>query len=161
MSTSLNELVLDIDPEDVAHNSPRYTLGAMYWWRGIFYKYVQFVDAVTYVKGHFCEYANTLGTAVTNDRASGSAVGNNKAGFACVVATQNQYGFIQVSGNGRWNAITDGSVAAGEYLTAHATTDGGLDTMADGTEEQVCAMANAADSSTAQVAGTYTIIGCM
>ena len=137
------------DPADANHATARCKLGATYWHEGKSYKYVQFVDAVTYVVGHVCVWANATGTAVTNDYAGGSAVSDLfPAGICMDVMTQNYYGFIQTSGDAE--VVCDGSVAAGEYVVADGAgnTDGTADTMADGEEEQVFGIALEADSGT-------------
>lgn len=89
------------------------------------YRYVQFLDAVTYVSGHVCTFGTT-GTdvwKVTNDRAGGSAVtGHGVVGVlsSINVPTQNQYGWLQVAGE----CSPAGTYAAGDYLKPHATNDG-------------------------------------
>ena len=93
------------------------------------YRYVQFKDAVTYVASPkmVLTWADTACTTVTNDRAGGSSIGQIPAGVCINVQTQNYYGFIQVSGVVTVGP-TDGSVALGELVVPHATTDGGVDT---------------------------------
>lgn len=89
------------------------------------FRYVQFLDAVTYVSGHVCTHGTT-GTdvwKVTNDRAGGSAVtGHGVAGVlqSSSVPTQNQYGWLQTGGE----CGPSGTYAAGDYLKPHATNDG-------------------------------------
>lgn len=90
------------------------------------YRYVQFLDAVTYQAGDVC----TMGTTgtdvwkVTNDRAGGSAVtGHGVVGVLASgsnVPTESQYGWLQVGGE----CSPRGTYAAGDYLIPHATSDG-------------------------------------
>lgn len=107
-------------------------LGTVVWVDGIAWKFVQFKDAVTYVcsPAMIVEYANTAGTAVTNDRAGGSSLGRTPAGVMNTngdIPAQNDYGYIQLTGIVTVGP-TDGAVALGEMVMAHATTDGGADT---------------------------------
>ena len=136
------------DPATADHEVAQATLGAVYWHNGKAYKYVQFKDAVTYAAGHVVTWANTSGTAVTNDRAGGSDIGTGvePAGVATRVHTQNYYGFMQVAGT--VDVYYDGSVAAGEWIVSDTGADGRADTMAAGEEEQVIGIALEADSGT-------------
>lgn len=92
---------------------------------GKLYRYVRFLDAVTYQAGDVCTRA-TAGTDawnVTNDRVGGSAVtGHEVVGVlhGPNVPTQNQYGWIQVGGE----CAPRGTYVAGDYLKPHATNDG-------------------------------------
>lgn len=54
------------------------------------------------------------------------------AGFLQAALTDGTYGFLQVWGLNRIAALTDGSIAQGDRLMRHATTDGGIDTYSDG-----------------------------
>lgn len=142
--------LLTEDPSSVNDLRPRYDLGSLYAYHspaygtGLF-RYVQFVDAVTYAAGDMVEWASATGAAVSQDKAAGSVIGRCSAGVATAVMTENYYGFMQVSGICQSILRTDGGVAAGEYMTSHATADDEADTMADGAEEQVFAFATAAD----------------
>lgn len=128
--------VLDQDPTLVNDASARSTLGALYQSNsnGYVYRYVQFLDAVTYAAGQVVEWAiATALTKVTNDRAGGSSIGNIPAGIAMRVMTQNYFGFILVQGF--YATIkTSGAddIAVGESLISHATTDGTCDGVAAG-----------------------------
>lgn len=138
-------LVEDPSTFDTSAADPELTLGGVYWYGGDAYRYVQFLDAVAYTANHLCTWANATGTAVTNDRAGGSDVGELKpAGIATRVHTQNYYGFIQITGVA--DVLCDGSVAAGESVIPHATTDGMADTMAGTDEDHVFGVALEADS---------------
>lgn len=137
------------DPFLVNDLTPRTSVGGVFdgldaWGHPAKFRYVQFVDAVTYAAGHVVTAANAAGTAVTNDRAGGSAIFATQAfGVALRVMTENYYGYIQVTG--RATVQTDGGVAAGEALVAH-TVDGECDTMAAGEEHLVFGVALADDA---------------
>ena len=132
------------------HLTPKATVGQVYdgidaYGSNAKFRYVQFLDAVTYIKGHVVTAANAAGTAVTNDRSGGSAVYVTRAaGVALRAMTENYYGYIQVTG--RAVVQTDDGVAAGESLVAH-TVDGECDTMAAGEEHLVFGFTLAADAS--------------
>ena len=98
---------------------------------GWIYRYVQFLDAVTYAAGQSVEWAATTGLSVTNDRAGASSVGRAAAGVVLAVMTQNYYGFILVNGFYATLATSGADdIAAGETLITHATTDGTVDGVA-------------------------------
>ena len=93
---------------------------------GKIFRYVQFLDAVTYAAGQVVTQGTT-GTdvwKVTNDRAGGSNVaGHSVIGVLVTdgtVPTQNQYGWVQIAGE----CTPLGTYAAGDYVIPHATTDG-------------------------------------
>ena len=67
---------------------------------------------------------------VTNDPNSATikALLQNPRGYYQAVLTTAYYGWVQTWGMNRQVIITDGSVAQGERLMAHATTTGGVDT---------------------------------
>ena len=95
-----------------------------------------------------CTCADTGGWFyVNNDMAGGTGLGTFPMGVAISAIPENNYGWIQVGGLG-YVSITDGSVAANDFIVNDTGADGGCDTMADGEEEQVFAMAIAADSGT-------------
>ena len=147
MRSQMPVLVEDPSTIDEATQRDDLTLGGVYFYGGDAYRYVQFKDAVTYAAGHICTWANATGTAVTNDRAGGSDIGELKpAGIATGVHTEDYYGFVQLTGVATLTG--DGSVAAGESVVPHATTDGGADTMAAGAEDHVLGVALADDGPT-------------
>ena len=126
---------ISVNPATINDVSARYALGMVFEGedssgRYAAWRYVQFLDAVTYAVGHLCEYADTLGTKVTNDRAGGTSIGHVPAGVACMIMTQNYFGFIQVAGIA--TVYSDGSVAAAEAVVPHATVDGQADTAVTG-----------------------------
>ncbi len=114
-------------------NSNCPALGSLVFYGGKFYKFVQYLDAVTYVASPamILEWGDTACTTVTPDRAGGTSLGRMPAGAACVAGTaaliQNHYAFIQCTGVVTAGPV-DGSIGAGEMVMPHATTDGGLDT---------------------------------
>jgi hypothetical protein len=96
--------------------------------------YVQHVNAVTVVKGH-CAILAAVPAAgsfkVTNDVSGGATTpiaGHIAVGSYCAVITENYYCWVLCRG---WetNLLGDGSVAAGEAITAKAA-DGTWDTLA-------------------------------
>jgi hypothetical protein len=125
---------------------------------GWIYRYVQFKDAVTYAAGQSVEWANTTGTAVTNDRSGGSSVGRAAAGVALAVMTADYYGFVLV--NGFYATLkTSGAddIAAQETLITHATTDGTCDGVTSWTLG-CFGVALAADDDTANTVAGYVMV---
>lgn len=160
--------LLTVDPATVDDISPTFEVGALYHYKHPtygwgYYRYYQFLDAVTYVAGHVLTLANAATYGVTNDVAAGSSVGKKPMGVATRVHTQNYFGFAQVGGLGAYALLTDGGVAAGHYLVADVAggIDGGVDSMAAGEEHEVFGFALAADVSTAQVAGSWYFKGVL
>ncbi|MCP3886979.1 MAG: hypothetical protein GY700_16245, partial [Propionibacteriaceae bacterium] len=112
-----------------------------YWFR-----YTRIEDMAV-SRGDLLEIGSATLDEMTKDR-NGSVVGDLPGGVACAAITDAYYGFVQVAGIGFTGIVpsvstttavsldltTDGSVGAGEGLMAHATTDGGADTMAAGSE---------------------------
>lgn len=89
------------------------------------FRYVQFLDAVTYAEGQLVTEASTVvGThKVTNDRDVSAVAGLAPRGVlfqAGTMPTQNQFGWIQVTGD----AHVIGTFATGDFLIPHATNDG-------------------------------------
>ena len=129
--------------------TPNYDLGELYYddRSAKVYRYVACAAAATnnaLAAGEYC-CADTGGAwIVNNDVTGGTGMGTEPMGIAISAIPENYYGWIQVGGMAAVT-ITDGSVAAGEYIMPHATTDGGVDTMADGSEESVFAFTNQAD----------------
>lgn len=114
-----------------------------YGWRT--YAYYKVADAVNVTAGMVVCYSTTMGN-VTPDISGGTSTGG-AAGVALGSVTATYHGWFVV-GKGDYVLVnTDGGVAAaGEFLVPHSV-DGEVDTMADGEEEQVFAVATAADSS--------------
>jgi hypothetical protein len=116
------------------------------------YKYILVEDANLAV-GDVVEYSDTTGYEVTKDRAGGSSLGRIVAGVALGTITDGQYGWIQVAGLNNY-VKSDGSVAVGEPMVPHATSDGVADSVAAGstvvnTEGQVFGYALVADTTSA------------
>lgn len=119
------------------------------------YKYVQVEDANLAI-GDVVEYSDTTGNEVTKDRAGGASIGRVVAGVALGTITDGYYGWIQVGGLNTY-CKTDGSVAAGDALVPHASSDGVADTAASGstvtnTEAQVFGYSLVADTTSASSA---------
>lgn len=116
------------------------------------YKYILVEDAALAV-GNVVEYSDTSGYEVTKDRAGGSSLGRVVAGVALGTISDGYYGWIQVKGLNTYTK-TDGSVAVGDPLVPHASTDGIADTAESGstavnTEAQVFGYALVADTTSA------------
>ena len=109
------------------------------------YKWVEVVD-VDLAIGYVVCPASTDGTKVTADRSGGSQLALRGIGVALgtVDISDKKYAFIQVAGV--VDVFAPGDVAAGQALVADDTTNGIVDTMADGEEEQVFGWALEADS---------------
>jgi hypothetical protein len=119
------------------------------------YRYVQFLDAVAYVAGQVVTIASATTWAVSNDRSGGSALaGLMPVGvvFQTTVPTQNQYGWVQISGIANVT-VGSASVIAGDYLKVDASEDGEADEGAAGTDENLVgiALATIADNATGRV----------
>jgi hypothetical protein len=156
------------DPFQTNHLTARHTPGMVFDGHDAYgnpakFRYVQFIDDVTYAKGHLCLAAAVDLSDVTNDFVGGTGIGTAAdgaakaivAGIACYAMTADYFGYIQITG--RAVILTDGGVAAGNFLINHATTDGAADTMSDGMEESVFGWAPEADTGTA---GTAWLTGC-
>lgn len=101
---------------------PGLSLGMVAWGEdGKAYRYVKFVDAVTYAAGQVLTFASATTWDVTNDRAGGSAIaGHGVAGVCLGVPAQNEYGWIQIAGL----VAVNGTYSAGDFLKPHATSNG-------------------------------------
>ena len=90
------------------------------------YRYVKFLDAVTYAAGHVCTHGTTTlinQHTVTNDRAGGSSLGAAVAGVlegGVNVPVQNDFGWIQIAGE----CAPLGTYSADDTLIAHSSVDG-------------------------------------
>ena len=95
-----------------------------------------------------CDY-NSSTTIITSR--------NSGVGFMMAVLTDGTFGWIQTAGYGDNALLTTGNVEAGETLIASAA-NGTVDGVAAGTlNDRALGFALAADSSTAQAAGSYVI----
>jgi len=113
---------------------------------GTIYRYVV-VNDIDLVLGSVVGYDNdaTNGYTVSSDRsADETSIIVAGVAVAAVDISAAAYCWIQVSGY-CGTVRTDGGVTAGEHLVMH-TVDEEADTMADGEEEQVFAMALTTDS---------------
>jgi hypothetical protein len=116
------------------------------------YKYVKFVDAVTYLINKVVCMADADGYDVSNDATGGSALANNwPVGmvFQTVVPAQNQYGWVQIRGIASFVAGS-ASIIAGDPLKPDGSEDGDCDEATAGTDENIVgvAMATVADNAT-------------
>lgn len=136
--------------------NPTLAVGTVVWEGSKAYKYVKFLDAVTYVAGHVLYPANTAGTSVTNDTSGGSALAALACGYGTAVHTQNSYGWMQIAGV--VSAIGGGSVTAGSPVAPG--TDGTVVNYTDGAEELVCGVA-LEDDSGSPVRCSVLIKNCM
>lgn len=91
------------------------------------WRYVQFLDAITYAAKQACTWDDRDAWTVTND-VSDSDDSEDLAGIVNGVATENSYGYLQTGGrvDDALKAAGDDSIARGTYLRAHASTDGVL-----------------------------------
>ena len=108
------------------------------------YRYVKFIDAVTYVVGHLCTAAGIL-WQVTNDRSGGTAeAGLWPIGFLVGdVPAENDFGWVQCGGIITDAVMGSNSVIAGDLLKPDATEDGDIEEAIAGTDENICAVAQA------------------
>lgn len=95
---------------------------------GKIYRYVKNIDLTTVVNGWaLCVASASDPNVVSADASGGSAITTVPRGVAIGAIGQNTYGWILVSGY-HGSVLSDGSVAAGDSLIKHASTDGGVDT---------------------------------
>lgn len=131
---------------DICTDTQEWDLGAVIEGKnGTAYRYVQFVDAVTYVAGHLVTLADAdlNEWKVTNDRSGGSHMaGFHPVGvvFQATVPTENQYGWVQIAGVATILAGSN-AIIAGDYLKADESTDGAADEATEGTDQNICAIA--------------------
>jgi len=98
---------------------------------GKLYRYVQNID-LTAADGWALCVANAANPhIVSGDASGGSAINSVPAGVAVGAIPKDSYGWVLVRGY-KANVLSDGSVAAGEALIKHASTDGGVDSGAAG-----------------------------
>ena len=143
---------------DRCADSPEFDLGAVVEGKnGKAYRYVQFIDAATYVVGHFVykgTYVADDDWRVTNDRSGGTMMaGLRGVGlvFQSVVPTEDQYGWVQCGGEGE-ALMGSASVIAGDLLKPDASTDGAIDEATEGTSEPVAvALETIADTAVGRV----------
>lgn len=129
---------------DLCTSDAKYELGSVVQGaNGKWYRYVQFVDAVTYVAGHVVclKDADLDEWKVTND-ISGAMAGDHPVGvvFQSTVPAENEYGWVQCGGVATVLAGS-GAIIAGDYLKPDASTDGAADEATAGTDENIFAIA--------------------
>lgn len=138
------------------HASPKFPLGTLGSDNGgkDVFKYGKFNDgdgATAAVPGHYCVGldAGYPEGEYTNDPNSSTiaAILQRAGGFIQAVVSDGNFGWFQTWGRNRQVIITDGSVAQGEQLMAHATTTGGVDTH-DAAAKKVIGVALEADGTT-------------
>ncbi len=121
------------------------------------YRYVKFVDAITYVSGHVVCLASATTWDVSNDAAGGATLaGLLPVGFVQgTVPTENQYGWIQCGGIIADAVMGSASVIAGDLLMPD-TEDGDLTEAVAGTDWNIAAvaMATIADNAAGVVKAT-------
>lgn len=119
---------------------------------GNVYRYVKNIDLTAADGWALCAGSTTDPNVVSGDASGGSAITSIPRGVAIGAIPQNSYAWVQVLGY-KANVLSDGSVAAGEGLIKHASTDGGVDSAAAGstvaiTVHQIFGKALAADTTT-------------
>jgi hypothetical protein len=142
--------------------SPLYSLGDLcYAPNGNIYRYVKYLDSVTYLAGHVCQWASATLNYVSNDYTGGSTIGTGltTAAGICpgIPAAATPYGWLQVGGIAL--VFGDGSVAAGERVVPDGA-DGRADTMAAGEEHQVFGVALDADDTANDPLTTTALFHC-
>jgi hypothetical protein len=138
--------------------SPQWDVGSLYYHNGAFFRYVKFLDAVTYAVGDVCEWGTGWNT-VSNDRSGGTSIGRCPAGICLADMTQNYYGFIQVAGTNISRIFCDdAAAAAGSWLVSH-TVDKECDIMAAGEEQQVFGFAIIVGAANYLATGSVVIKG--
>ena len=116
------------------------------------YRYVKFVDAVTYLAAKAVCLASATQWDVTNDVSGGSALANlYPVGmtFQATPPTQNQYGCVQIAGIATFTAGS-AAIIAGDPLRIDTAEDGDVEEATAGTDEAIIgvAMATVADNAT-------------
>lgn len=145
----------DADLTDFGTDKTKFPpLGTPFQQEGAWYAAVYNAGADTAVAGEFCSPFNTTPVnghvSVTGATMLDNGTAGVMAGKCMSAAPTLNYFFVQCGGYAS-DALTDGGVAAGEHcvMDGGTTPSGALDTMADGEEECVCFVADAADSGTA------------
>jgi len=134
---------VNLDANDAKAENVLGTLGSDDGGKTVF-EYVQFNDGdgnTAAVAGHLVVGLDSgyPEATVTNDPNSATiaAITQDPRGFLQRVLTNLYYGWAQCWGRNRQVIITDGSVAQGERLMAHATTSGGVDTHSGGAVKDI------------------------
>ena len=97
------------------------------------YRYVKFVDAVTYAPGQPTTPANAAVTSVTNDVAGGSSLVLRFSGVVIGTPTQDTFGWVQTNGyHAAVKTNGDDDIGVGDTVVMVAT-DGVVDSVVAGT----------------------------
>jgi len=129
----------------------------------VWYRYGYNAGADTLVAGEivgFSQTGNTYGyiSGTAADIIDGTSTSSPAAGMAVAAIPTTNWGWIQTQGPNQTAITTDGSVVAGACtIGGGASPDGTLITCADGNEENACATALVADTSTTSPAGTVML----
>jgi len=99
------------------------------------YRYVKFLDAVTYAPGQVVTPTGTGWTAVTNDRSGGTTTFITRFGGVVIgTPTQNSWGWVQTFG---YHAAVvtnqDDDIAAQDTIIVDTNEDGQVDSVATAT----------------------------
>lgn len=129
---------------------------------GKVYRYVKNIDLTAADGWALCVASATDPNIVSGDASGGSAINSVPRGVAVAAIPQNSYAWVLISGY-KSNVLSDGSVAAGEALVKHASTDGGVDSGAAGstvaiTVHQSFGLAMA-DDTTSRVQALIKLLG--
>lgn len=122
---------------------------------GKIYRYVQAVDLAV-ANGYVVTIADAADDSIVSiDISGGSSIAVKAAGVGIGAITADYYGWVLVKGV-HSSVLSDGSVAAGEYVVPHASTNGSIDTAAAGstvaiTAHQALGVALADDTTTRAV----------
>ncbi len=103
------------------------------------YRYVKFVDAVTYAAAKIVVLASATTWDVTIDMSGGSALANlNAVGMCLGVPAEDEYGWVQIEGIATFTAGSAG-IVPGDPLMPDSE-DGDLTEATAGTDENICAV---------------------
>jgi hypothetical protein len=119
------------------------------------YKYV-LVEDMNLAVNNTVEFSDTTGWEVTKDRAAGSSLGRAFAGVALGTVTDAQHGVVQIGGVATVTVPASVTVAAGDALVNHPTSDGGVAAATTATRAFAWGMALTSDGTSA--ASTVTAV---
>jgi hypothetical protein len=148
--------VLSIPPDGVNDATPKRAIGSRYKWKHgthgwITVEYVLLDGAASATVGMCALQSDQAAVGrVTIDK-NGDALGKLVRGVFLGSVTYDQYGFIQIRESGvGFTGCGDGSIAAGEWVKSHASTDGDFDTAVQATTSsdgpEICGMCVTADA---------------
>lgn len=98
---------------------------------GKIYRYVKNIDLTAANGWALCVASASDPNVVSGDASGGSAINSIPRGVAVGAIAKDSYGWVLVSGY-HGTVLSDGSVAAGESIVKHASTDGGVDSAGSG-----------------------------